>query len=272
MTRDEALARTQTALDELAAALEQGRSQQLTDYLRLLARFHRYSSGNVFLIHVQRPSATHIAGFHTWLQLGRHVRKGEKGIAILAPMIGRSKRQNRNLPEPADDRDSGQVLRGFRVAHVFDVVQTDGEMLPEFARVQGTPDQHLFRLRELIQQQGIMLEHDFLPGSARGASLGGGIIVRPDLPPAEMLSVLAHELAHEMLHKAPAGPEMSLTQRETEAEATAFVVASAIGLDGLDHTRDYIQLYRGNRQTLADSLHRIQRTATAILQDIVGAD
>jgi antirestriction protein ArdC len=251
--------------------LEQGRSQQLTDYLRLLGRFHRYSSSNVLLIYVQRPDATHVAGFHAWLKLGRHVRKGEKAIAILAPMIGRLRAKQPDVESP-DEGDSPRTIRGFRVAHVFDVAQTDGNPLPEFAQVHGSPDEHLIRLRQFICQQGIVLHHDFLPGTARGASMGGGIIVRPDLPPAEMFAVLAHELAHELLHAAPDGSQLSLTQQETEAEATAFVVASAIGLHGLDHSRDYIQLYRGNRQTLAESLHRIQQTATTILQGITEAE
>jgi antirestriction protein ArdC len=270
MTRDEALKRTNTALDELAAALEQGRSQQLTEYLRLLGRFHRYSASNVLMIFVQRPDATHVAGFHAWLKLGRHVRKGEKGIAILAPMIGRLRSKQPDVESP--DGDSPRTIRGFRVAHVFDVAQTDGKPLPGFAQVHGSPDDHLVRLRQFIRQQGIVLHQDFLPGKARGASMGGGIIVRPDLPPAEMFAVLAHELAHELLHVSPDGTQLSLTQQETEAEATAFVVAGAIGLHGLAHSRDYIQLYRGNRQTLAESLQRIQQTATTILQGITEAE
>lgn len=91
MKREEAIKLTQTALEQLSAALEQGHSETLATYLNTLARFHNYSFGNVMLIAFQKPDATHVAGFNTWKKLGRHVKKGEKGIAILAPMIYRRK-------------------------------------------------------------------------------------------------------------------------------------------------------------------------------------
>ena len=77
------------ALDQLAEALERGQSETLQGYLRAMGRFHRYSFGNVLLIASARPEATHVAGFRTWKKLGRHVRKGEKGIMILAPIVRR---------------------------------------------------------------------------------------------------------------------------------------------------------------------------------------
>src|SRR3954451_13507135 len=82
---------TDAAVSELIEALEQGKSEALQTYLSTMARFHKYSCGNVFLIASQRPQATRVAGFHTWLKLNRHVKKGEKGIVIIAPMVGRKK-------------------------------------------------------------------------------------------------------------------------------------------------------------------------------------
>ena len=58
------------------------------------------------------------------------------------------------------------------------------------------------------------------------------------------------------------------TVRETEAEAVAFVVCSAIGLDTGTHCSDYIQLHAGDKATLAESLDFIQQTASVILQAI----
>ena len=74
------------ALRRLATALEQGQSDALKTYLATMARFHKYSWGNVLLIFTQKPNASHVAGFQTWRKLNRSVRKREKGIAIFAPM------------------------------------------------------------------------------------------------------------------------------------------------------------------------------------------
>src|ERR1700720_2541294 len=87
MKSDEVKHLTTRATEELSAALSAGRTEELTRYLAAMGRFHRYSLHNVMLITLQKPTATHVAGFHTWNKLGRHVRKGEKGIFILAPMI-----------------------------------------------------------------------------------------------------------------------------------------------------------------------------------------
>jgi len=109
----------ESALHRLMAALEQGQSATLRAYLAAMARFHRYSWSNVLLIHSQRPNATHVAGFQRWLKLRRFVRKGEKGIVILAPIVGR-------LEAEGLTEDQRSRLFGFRAAHVFDVSQTDG--------------------------------------------------------------------------------------------------------------------------------------------------
>jgi len=250
-----------TALQQLAEALTKGKSQELTRYLALLARFHRYSFGNVMMIMAQRPSATHVAGFNTWKQIGRFVKKGEKGIVILAPMLVREKDQE---PKPGEEPKS--VLR-FRGVYVFDVSQTEGEPLPEPSRVGGDPGRHLARLHQAIAERGIILDRSGVPAGALGASHGGRISVREGLPPAEEFSVTVHELAHELLHRGEDRPP-SKTVRETEAEAVAFVVCSAIGLDTGAAASDYIQLYEGKTETLAASLDRIQHVAADILAAI----
>src|SRR5580692_4982402 len=84
---DKARKIAEEALDRLSAELEAGRSEALQNYLAVMGRFHRYSWGNTLLIASQRPDATHVAGFHAWHQLGRSVKKGEKGIMILAPLV-----------------------------------------------------------------------------------------------------------------------------------------------------------------------------------------
>lgn len=97
MKRDAAMKLAQEGLNDLNAALQQGGSEALKRYLDVLARFHHYSFGNVMMIARQRPGATYVAGFHTWRKLGRWVKKGEQGIAIFAPMVGRPCRRTRMM-------------------------------------------------------------------------------------------------------------------------------------------------------------------------------
>src|SRR5438270_13647769 len=91
MTTEQAKNLSESALTRLMEALDRGHSEALELYLAVMSRFHRYSWGNILLIYSQLPTATHVAGFHSWLKLRRFVRKGEKGIVILAPMVGRKK-------------------------------------------------------------------------------------------------------------------------------------------------------------------------------------
>lgn len=255
------------ALATLAAALEAGNSAALTAYLSVAARFRKYSWTNCLLIAMQRPNATYVAGFRAWLGLGRHVRKGEKGIAILAPIICKRKRHAEE--QQSDDSSStaeavGQLV-GFRSTHVFDISQTDGQDLPEFASVKGDPQQHLERLKALVTSQAITLDYDHAIAPAKGVSRGGGITLLPNQPAAEEFSTLVHELSHEKLHRTDRRSETTKTIRETEAEAVAFVVCHAIGLDTNTAAVDYIKLYNGDRATLSASLQFIQSTAAEIL-------
>lgn len=262
MNTDQTKSFSENALAKLAAALESGQSDALKNYLATLARFHRYSWGNCLLIYSQRPNATHVAGFHGWLKLRRYVKKGEKGIVILAPVVGRKKSQD-SITEDEQTR-----VFGFRAAHVFDVSQTDGEALPEFASAKGNPNDYTARLVKFVADRGITLEYSTAIAPAKGMSAGGRITLLPELEPAEHFAVLAHEIAHELLHKTERRQKTTHTIRETEAEAVSFVVCSAIGLDTNTASCDYIQLHTGDKTVLAKSLQFIQETATLILQSI----
>jgi antirestriction protein ArdC len=132
---------TNQAIEQLITALNEGRSETLTQYLAAIGRFHRYSLRNVMLIASQKPTATHVAGFHTWHKLGRFVKKGEKGILILAPIIRENEQQN--------ETDESSTAVGFRAAYVFDISQTDGQELPAIGSVNGDPREYRERLGKL---------------------------------------------------------------------------------------------------------------------------
>ena len=126
MKLEEVNKRTKEAVDFLVAALESGHSEVLTAYLSAMAKFHTYSFGNILLIARQKPEATNVAGIRTWNSLGRFVKRGEKGIFILAPMIGKKRsRDQEATSEDADKKDGQPRLYGFRGVYVFDRLSRD---------------------------------------------------------------------------------------------------------------------------------------------------
>ncbi len=255
------------AVDTLIQQLESGKSEQLLSYLSTVAKFHKYSFGNVMLIMGQCPDASRVAGFRTWKTMDRNVKRGEKGIVIIAPMIFRDK-DAKKKPRQLEDDDT--IVR-FRAVYVFDVSQTEGEPLPEPDRIDGDPGLHLAKLESAIESHGIALHTVESLNGADGTSSGGTIKIVDSLSDAERFSVLVHEWAHELLHqgklidKAARPPKVV---RETEAEAVAFVVSHSVGLDTKSASSDYIQLYDGNKETLVASLDRIQKTACTIIEAI----
>jgi antirestriction protein ArdC len=250
----------------LIEQLEAGHTESLTAFLDAMAHFHNYSFGNVLLIARQKPDATRVAGMFTWNQLGRRVKRGEKGIAILAPMIGkRRKKQNTNAT--TEEEANQAMLLGFRRVYVWDQVQTEGAPLPSIGEVTGEASEYLNRLRDFVDGQGIALEYNESIAPALGMSYGGRIALLPGQSKAEEFAVLVHEVAHERIHKSERRTATTKVVRETEAEAVAFVVSKAIGLNPAS-SASYIQLYHGNAELLMESLEIVQQTAAVILAAI----
>jgi hypothetical protein len=261
------------SVEFLLQQLEAGKSETLTAYLAAMARFHVYSFANIMSIVRARPDATRVAGIRTWNELGRFVKKGEKGIPILAPMIGQ--RRSKDATEQNDNSGNNTkpqtVLIGFRIVHVFDYAQTQGQDLPEFEHtITGDVSEYRERLIAFLDAQNIALEYTEHIAPALGVSYGGKIAILPGQSPAETLVCLVHETAHELLHRSTRRTITTATVRETEAEAVAFIVGQAIGLEMGKTSSDYIQLHAGNAALLAESLEVIQRASAVILDAIMG--
>jgi len=145
--------------------------------------------------------------------------------------------------------------------------------LPELNHeIGGDPGDWIAKLEGIVREASIQLEYvDDLDG-AKGVSAGGTISLLSDLMPAETFAVLAHEYAHEILHKGERRQETTKRIRETEAEAVAFVVSNAIGLNGRSQASDYIQLYNGDPETLRESMHFIQHTSAQIIEQLLASD
>jgi hypothetical protein len=249
----------------LIQQLEAGHSEALTAYLDAMVHFHNYSFGNILAIARQNPQATNVAGMWAWNQLGRRVKKGEKGIAILAPLIAKTRNDKAQAEGEGSNKPS---LLGFRKVYVWDESQTEGVPLPEMEKVTGEAGVYLDRLRESVIAQGITLEYNQSIAPALGAAFGTTIRILPGQTQPEEFSTLVHELAHLMLKHSERPTEITKTVRETEAEAIAFVVGKSIGLKTSTASADYISLYHGNAALLMESLELVQRTSAVILAAI----
>ena len=151
---------------------------------------------------------------------------------------------------------------------MFDVEQTEGEPLPEFARPSGNPGDAIERVEALIRAKGIELDYNELD-DCFGYSAKGRIVLQAGLESALRLSVLLHELAHEMMHGTSDVREQTTKElRETEAEAVAHVVCRALGVRCLEHSADYISLHNGSTELLGKSMQRIQSCAGGILKEL----
>ncbi|WP_088312713.1 ArdC family protein [Kineosporia sp. R_H_3] len=240
-------------LAEQVAALRSGQDWQR--WLATAARFHTYSFGNTMLILAQRPDATAVAGYGAWKALGRQVSKGEKGIAILAPVLRRTPTHG-DQPAPVPqgtDRTTGppetgpartadperatpaaggegevqtgrRRVSGFRVTYVFDVSQTSGTPLPEQPAPQllegHAPPGLWDALAAQVAAAGYSLERGDCAG-ANGVTIPATatVRVRDDVDDAQAVKTLAHELAHVLLH-APPPPRTTAATGTTERAVT----------------------------------------------------
>ncbi len=266
-----ALAQKPDILDQLREGIESlTTSEQWTRYLSVMRRFHTYSANNQLLIAIQRPEATHVAGYRRWQQLGRQVRKGSAGIAILAPVANRIKREDDN----GEELEPLRVVRAFRTAWIFDVADTDGDPLPEIcSRLLGDgPVDAFCKLQAVAGAMDFTVDVTDIPGEVNGFCdyLNHRIVVDGQLSPAQGVKTLAHEIGHAFLHNPERKPaEMGRDLCELEAESVAFVVCAELEIDSSEYSFGYIAGWAGGgdaaSKAITASAQRINQAARAIL-------
>jgi DNA primase len=241
------LAELHARLADEVTALRAGADWQR--WLATAARFHEYSFQNTLLILSQQPTATNVAGYETWKALGRQVNRGEKGIAILAPIL-RRRPDAPTEPQPDDVTDTPGILAGFRVTDVWDISQTTGPPLPGPPTprlLQGqAPDGLWDTLTGLVTGAGFTLDRG-PAGGANGITDFGtrAVRIRDDLDDAQAVKTLAHELGHVHLHVPDPAHPLTGTMAcrgliEVEAESVAYLIAASHGLDTGSYTFPYV--------------------------------
>ena len=284
---------------EITDKLEEGlkelfESDKYKSYLSTMSKFHNYSFNNTLLITLQKPEATLVAGFKAWqTNFNRHVKKGEKGIRILAPAPYKIKEEREKLDpvtgEVMLDKDgmpqTEEVeikIPAFRAVSVFDVSQTDGEPIPEleakelFSTVEGYED----FVKAITYVAPAPIGFEDIPGDSKGyfSTEENRIAVQEGMSESQTLKTMVHETAHSMLHNKEVNKEDILAQakdrntKEVEAESIAYTVCQHFGIDTSEYSFGYIAGWSSGKdmKELKSSLDTIRRTASELITGIEG--
>lgn len=266
-------------LKEITDRLEQGvtelfDSDHYKEYLRVMARFHRYSFNNTLLIAMQCPGATRLAGFQSWKKFGRCVKKGEKGIKVIAPTPFK-----KTVEE--DGEEKVIVVPRYKVVSTYDISQTEGKPLPSIATpLTGNMERYDDFMAALAQVSPVPIGFGDISGSAHGYYdlKEKRIAVREGMSEQQTLKTLIHEVSHAKLHdfdlKAPPDerPDIDRQTMECQAEAVAFVCCERFGLDTSGYSFGYIAGWSSGRELkeLRSSLEIIRNTAAEIIDSVEG--
>lgn len=257
------ISKHQAALERLhEGVISLLKSSSWTDALKFRAKFHAYSFFNTLLILSQYPTATLVSGYRKWQELGRQVRKGEKGITILAPLIRKDK-----------DNPESKVLTGFRQVKVFDISQTDGEPIPTAPRptlLEGNNaliQAAITALEEFCTVEGIPVDRELKHPSAFGMyrTTERSISLRSGMPKLQELKTLVHEVAHALLHQ---DTSVERIVAELEAESTAYLTLHQLGLDTSAYSFAYLANWTDSIESLIAAGEKASKASETILNAI----
>lgn len=291
-------------LKEITDSIETGikelfESDKYKSYLQTMSRFHKYSLNNTILISMQKPDATLVAGFNKWRDgFSRHVKKGEKGIKIIAPTPYKIKEQREKLdPQtkaPILDA-SGKVqteevevqIPMYRVVSVFDVSQTYGEPLPTLAsNLTGNVEQFEVFMEAIKRTASVPIEIKPMPDNTDGYyhTEDKRIAIREGMSEVQTVSAVIHEVAHSLLHNREMEKELQAQQdenakpvkpkdrntEEVEAESISFAVCSYYGIQTAENSLGYIASWSKGRELaeLRASLETINKTSSELISGI----
>ncbi|MCD8398799.1 MAG: DUF3849 domain-containing protein [Lachnospiraceae bacterium] len=285
-------------LQEITERLEQGvkdlfTSERYTEYLQTMSQFHSYSFNNTLLIAMQKPDATLVAGYQAWQKkFNRHVRKGEKGIQIIAPAPIREKEIQEKVDEQTGEvilKPNGQpeteevvhVIPRFRVTTVFDLSQTDGEPLPDLGVEELTANVDNFDLfmQAIEQASPVPIRFDEISSGAKGYYDNGSkeIVIQQDMSESQTLKTAIHETAHARLHDRDRMQEEGIQKdqmtKEVEAESVAYTVCQSFGIDTSDYSFPYVAGWSSGKdmKELRSSMDTIRHTASEMMDEITEA-
>jgi antirestriction protein ArdC len=280
------------SLKEITDQLEQGikdvySSDRYREYLKVMSRFHNYSFNNSILIMMQNPEATLVAGYKSWqTKFQRQVKKGEKGISIIAPAPYKIKVSEEvkdpSTHKPILDTDGKPVMaereitiQQFRVVKVFDISQTTGEPIPMLAEsLAGDVDNYplIFKSIKAISPVPVKIEKFATHIKGYFSPTDNEIVINDGMSQAQNVKTLIHEVAHAFLH-GNREKDLSREKEEVEAESIAFIVCNHLGIDTSSYSFDYLATWSSGKELseLKQSLGTIQKAASQLISEITAS-
>ena len=282
-------------LKEISERLEQGvkeifTSERYTEYLNTMSKFHNYSFNNTLLITMQKPEATLVAGYQAWQKkFNRHVKRGEKGIQIIAPAPIREKQEIEKIDPVTKEPvigDDGQpeteivemVIPRFRVTTVFDVSQTEGEPIAELEVPELTGSVQFYDtfMQALQNISPVPIRMMNVEGEAKGYyhQTEKYIAIKEDMSNVQTMKTGVHEVSHALLHDREVmdaeGVLKDQTTKEVEAESIAYIVCNHFGLDTSEYSFTYIASWCESRdmKALKASMDTIRKTSAEVIENI----
>lgn len=283
-------------LSEITDSIEKGikelfASDKYKQYLQTMSRFHRYSVNNQMLIFMQKPDASLVAGFNKWKDsFGRNVRRGEKGIKIIAPAPYKKKIKKEKLdPDtklPLLD-ENGQPIKEekevnvstFKVVSVFDVSQTEGKPLPEISSDLSGSVEHYDTFMEAIKRSSpVPIDFKPIKSGADGyfSYDNQSITLREGMSETQTVCAAIQEVAHSKLHnysrKAHETDVQAKDRRteEVEAESIAYAVCAYFGIETSENSFGYLASWSSDKELkeLKSSLETINKTSSELITAI----
>lgn len=280
-------------MEEITSKLEKGVKDifdgaNYQQYLNFCAKLPRYSVNNQILIMMQKPDATMCQSFTNWKEVNRHVRKGEKGIRILAPAPYKMQKEQEKVDASGKtvlDKDGEPVketvevtINAFKPVSTFDVSQTEGEPIPTpgVDELTGSVEGYETLLATIKDVVPVPISFEQIDSGAKGFYHleENRIVVQEGMSEAQTVKTLLHEASHQALHSKEAmdsaGEKKSKNQKETEAESVAYVVCQHYGIDTSDYSFPYVATWSADKEVpeLKASLDTIRRTASELIVKI----
>lgn len=280
-------------MEEITSKLEKGVKDifdgaNYQQYLNFCAKLPRYSVNNQILIMMQKPDATMCQSFTNWKEVNRHVRKGEKGIRILAPAPYKMQKEQEKVDASGKtvlDKDGEPVketvevtINAFKPVSTFDVSQTEGEPIPTpgVDELTGSVEGYETLLAAIKDVVPVPISFEQIDSGAKGFYHleENRIVVQEGMSEAQTVKTLLHEASHQALHSKEAmdsaGEKKSKNQKETEAESVAYVVCQHYGIDTSDYSFPYVATWSADKEVpeLKASLDTIRRTASEFIVKI----
>ena len=263
-------------------------SENYKEYLKTMSQFHQYSILNSYLIALQNPYATRVAGYATWeKQFNRHVKKGEKGLEVLAPYHYTQKiektKTNPITKEVLKDGNGHLVVESvevehmcFKIVHVFDIAQTEGSPLVSLVGELSGTLEYTTQLMEAIKKIAkVPIRFDAIPGQIKGYydRAKPMIVIQEGMSDIQTVEVAIHELVHSRLHSLTnqrIGGDVTVNTEEVEAESVAFAVCQYFKIDTSNQSFGYVTAWSSTKKLkeLKQSLETIQKEACKLIDAI----